>query len=81
MMFCLSLDFVCMCDMIELNSIVEVLLTWARDEIVGSEGLGQHFLKTALLTLATGIYFHKQGREMFFIPYLSASFAVFLVLS
>lgn len=34
--------------------------------------------------MATGIYFHKQGREIFFIPYLpvwSVSFAVFLVLS
>lgn len=48
--------------------VVEVLLTWARDEIVGSEGLGQHFLTTAWLTKPTGIYFHKQGREMFFIP-------------
>ncbi len=50
-------------------------------KFIGSEGLGQHFLTTVWLTLPIGIHFHKQGREMFFIPYLSASLAVFLVLS
>lgn len=53
-------------------------------KLLGSQGLGQRSLTTAWLAVATGIYFHKQGREMFFIPYLSVwsvSFAVFLVLS
>lgn len=50
---------------------------------LGSQGLGQRSLTTAWLAVATGIYFHKQGRAMFFIPYLSVwsvSFAVFLEL-
>lgn len=78
------------CDMIEtksssgrtsLRGMAVASIHGSRTKLLGSEGLGQRFLATAWLTLASEMYFHKQGRKMFFIPYLSASFAVFLVLS
>lgn len=83
---CDSLTKSCGKHWIPLKGRSNVLIHGAEDKKkwLGSQGLGQRSLTTAWLAVATGIYFHKQGRAMFFIPYLSVwsvSFAVFLVLS